>query len=215
MGQLSPLADRLRRPVLVRLATAREAGIGRSGDIDLTDVAARLDAHDPYRASDSIDGGEAAATALTIRRTDALDVLFIQRVRRRGDRWSGQMALPGGRREPGDDDLLDTARRETAEEVGLELPSPLGRLDDVGDRFGGVVVAPYVFAVEPDVQPRPSPGEVDEVVWVPLGHLAAPAARTLHFQWGVLPFPAIGYGEHRIWGLTRRIVLDFLALVGA
>ena len=48
-------------------------------------------------------------------------VLLIRRAERAGDPWSGHMALPGGRYEPKDPDLLGTALRETVEEVGVAL----------------------------------------------------------------------------------------------
>lgn len=51
------------------------------------------------------------------------EVLFIKRAGRKGDRWSGHVALPGGKRDPPDADDLVTAIRETKEEVGLDLTS--------------------------------------------------------------------------------------------
>ena len=63
-----------------------------------------------------------AAVALMLReRSGRLELLVIQRAEKAGDPWSGHMALPGGRREPGDRDAYDTARRETLEEVGIDL----------------------------------------------------------------------------------------------
>ena len=50
-----------------------------------------------------------------------LEVLFIKRAARSGDRWTGHIALPGGKREPSDPDDRTTAIRETEEEVGLDL----------------------------------------------------------------------------------------------
>ena len=52
------------------------------------------------------------------------EVLFIKRSARQGDRWSGHVALPGGRRDPTDKDDVAAAVRETREEVGLDLAAP-------------------------------------------------------------------------------------------
>ena len=49
------------------------------------------------------------------------EVLFIKRAARTGDRWTGHVALPGGRRDPGDVDDIAASIRETWEETGLEL----------------------------------------------------------------------------------------------
>src|SRR5258706_13265424 len=64
----------------------------------------------------------------------ALSLLLVRRAERDGDPWSGHMALPGGHAHPSDVDLLHTARRETLEEVGIDLTDAelLGRLDEVG-----------------------------------------------------------------------------------
>src|SRR5258705_6854336 len=83
---------------------------------------------------------------------DGIEALFIHRAIRAGDTWSGQIAFPGGRRDPGDVDLLDTAIRETHEEVGVDLTSAerLGTLDDLYPRtpvLPPVVVRPFVFAL--------------------------------------------------------------------
>lgn len=73
---------------------------------------------------------EQASVSVIVRTADPVDVLFIKRARNPRDPWSGHMALPGGRREAHDDDLLATAIRETHEETGIELDpeSLIGRL---------------------------------------------------------------------------------------
>ena len=63
-----------------------------------------------------------AAVAIVVREgTDGPQVLLIRRAEHPGDAWSGHMAFPGGREDPGDESLLATAIRETFEELALDL----------------------------------------------------------------------------------------------
>ena len=81
-----------------------------------------------------LEGHAQAAVSLVLRTAAELEVLLIKRAESERDPWSGHMALPGGRREPGDPDLAGTAIRETAEETGVELEARgwrLGRLAEV------------------------------------------------------------------------------------
>lgn len=147
-----------------------------------------------------------------------LDVLLIKRAMAAGDPWSGHMALPGGRRAAEDESRRQTALRETREEVGIEIPASdafLGRLDDVRPGSGApqILVSPFVFAVPPATEARTN-YEVERALWVPLDHLLAPAAATeyLHLLGnGIhMRFPALAYREHIIWGLTHRILSQFI-----
>ena len=105
-----------------------------------------------------------AAVAAVLRDTSSgVEVLLIRRAEHPGDPWSGHMALPGGRQDPDDPDLLHTAMRETSEELGLVLdPSQvIGPLDDLEavarGRRVGMVVRPFVFhwsAPEPPELPE-------------------------------------------------------------
>lgn len=165
-----------------------------------------------------------ASVALVVRpEGSGLEMLLIRRATAPGDPWSGHMALPGGRRSPGDASGLETAVRETREEVGIDLAeagTSLGRLDDVQPRSGAprIVVSPYVFEVSAGTGTAPN-HEVDLALWVPLRHLTAPGAATQYLyslaSGEVLRFPAIGIREHVIWGLTYRIVSQFLEIARA
>ena len=144
-------------------------------------------------------------------------VLLIRRAERAGDPWSGHMALPGGRRAPEDDDLLATAIRETAEEVGLALaPSELlGSLDDVVPRtpmLPPIAVRPYVFAVSPRPPLFPNP-EVSAFRWVQLDQLLHPEtyhAVRLQIRGESRDVPAYDLDQAIVWGLTERIVSNLL-----
>lgn len=145
-------------------------------------------------------------------------LLLIRRAERPGDPWSGQVALPGGRREMADDTLLDTAIRETAEEVGVVMgPEYLaGRLDDLGPVtpvLPPVVVRPFIFLLEEEPMLHLN-GEAAAAAWVPLAVIADPGSRvTRRFpvadtERAILGFDLpIGF----LWGMTERMVAPLLA----
>ncbi|CAG8617164.1 11255_t:CDS:2, partial [Diversispora eburnea] len=108
------------------------------------------------------------------------EILYIQRALREGDRWSGQMAFPGGKQDPEDADDLDTAERETFEEVGFDLGNNelfmnVGALDDleVTTTFGKtllMVLCPFVFIQLTRESPKIeiSGSEVASTHWIPI-----------------------------------------------
>ena len=177
-------------------------------------IVARVATHEPGTSS-AWTWQKRAATALVLLDRDpgGPDVLFIERASRDGDRWSGQMALPGGFVDPTDAGPMAAAIRETEEEVGVQLGEPVGRLDDEGGRVSDVIVSPFVFVLdrEPDLELDRS--EVAAAVWVPVRHLASRDGRTFHWYRGMGPFPAIDYQGYTIWGLTHRVVTRFLRMV--
>jgi 8-oxo-dGTP pyrophosphatase MutT (NUDIX family) len=150
-------------------------------------------------------------------------MLLIRRSRCLGDPWSGHMAFPGGRMDSRDPSLLATAIRETREEVDLPLDrlgEPLGRLGMVqpaSPRLPVFTVLPFVFHVPDFARARVASPEVAEVHWVPLGHLLDPKNR-ITFRYdtpdGIFPFPAIEVAGRQVWGLTHRILSDFLERLG-
>ncbi|MGH7530165.1 MAG: NUDIX hydrolase [Gemmatimonadales bacterium] len=156
-----------------------------------------------------------AAVAVILRDGAAgLEALFIHRAVRAGDTWSGQIAFPGGRRDPGDADLLATAIRETREEIDVELSAAewLGVLDDLHPRtpvLPPVVVRPCVFALAA-VPPLRLSAEVQAAFWVPFATLQEPGVRqevTIRHP-GLPPrvLPAYVLGNHTIWGMSERIL---------
>ncbi|HEY0970708.1 MAG TPA: CoA pyrophosphatase [Gemmatimonadales bacterium] len=162
-----------------------------------------------------------AAVALVLRPDPAggLDILFIRRAEYPGDPWSGQVAFPGGRQEPEDDTLRETAIRETREELALDLLADglvLGTLDELHPRtpvLPPIVVRPYVFATYAAAELRPS-AEVAAAFWAPLDLLRHPDATfeaTVTVRGQELRVPGVRHLEHVIWGMTERIFRDFLA----
>ena len=170
-------------------------------------------------------GGERAAVALLLHQSAEQEprLLLIERARREGDPWSGDLAFPGGRMEPGDADERATAERETGEEVGLDLAAArfLGRLDDMSASLLPITVAAFVYVAESAALPALSlSDEVTEAFWVPLPHLFNPRRLREHrLRRGAAEhrFPALdllGPGRPLLWGLSYRFTRALGALVG-
>lgn len=169
------------------------------------------------------EGMSQAAVAAVLRPGAAgADLLFIQRADDPNDPWSGHMAFPGGRVDPGDAGPLAAAIRETREEVGMILEPErhqIGRLSDVRAIGRGrplsMVITPFVFAID-----RPpsltANHEVDATVWVPLAFLAAHGNReTMPYRRNglELELPCYHFRGHLIWGMTLGMVDELLSLV--
>jgi 8-oxo-dGTP pyrophosphatase MutT (NUDIX family) len=159
------------------------------------------------------DGGDAMA--------DSAEILFIKRAVRAGDPWSGHLAFPGGRAEEGDATLVDLAMREAAEEVGIDARQGgrlLGRLPTVrplSARIPSITVTPFVALAPPGAFPRLQPQEVAEAFWMTLAALRTSGrSATVHWETkdGAREFPAFPSPMGPIWGITERILSQFLAL---
>ena len=190
----------LAHPDIARLARALEANPGRV-----------IEPEQPMRR---------AAIALVLRMGDAPEpeLLMIKRAEVERDPWSGHVACPGGRMEPGDLDLAQTAVRETWEETGIELSRigrMLGTLDDISPRtpvLPPIIIRPFVAVVPSDVEIGQSP-EVAAAFWVPLSALRERAA------WGIGTVNVRGvprevttftHSGYTVWGLTERVLKQLL-----
>jgi 8-oxo-dGTP pyrophosphatase MutT (NUDIX family) len=147
-----------------------------------------------------------------------IETLLIQRSERPDDPGSGQVALPGGRRDPADRSLTETALRELGEEVGL---GPTDLLDP--PRFFGVYPA-SAFGVDVAVfvsrfargerAPRAAdPREVDSVFWLPRGALdrTEPVVRATRV--GPLEVEATRHDGHVLWGFTLRVLKELFGTI--
>lgn len=122
----------------------------------------------------------------------------------------GQIALPGGKVDQGDDGVIGAALRETREEVGLpsSMVEVLGTLPE-HETVTGYSVTPILGIVRGDFTPIPEAGEVEEVFTVPLAHILDPARyaierRRWRNEWR--RYYAVPYGPYYIWGATARIL---------
>jgi 8-oxo-dGTP pyrophosphatase MutT (NUDIX family) len=168
-----------------------------------------------------------AAVALILRQRQAtpVELLLIKRAEHPRDPWSGHMALPGGRMEPQDPHLLATAVRETREETGVVLrggdegpdeESFLGLLPRIAPssrNIPRVAVVPHVFVAGADTEAHACSHEVQRVRWVTLDALADPAVHDsieIGLPGGPRRFPGYRFADDVVWGLTYRILSDFL-----
>jgi len=166
-----------------------------------------------------------AAVAMLLRDGGAgLEVLFIRRAEHPRDPWSGHMAFPGGRQQTEDGSLLETAIRETREEVGLDLfaeADHIGQLDDLQAIARGkpqeTVIRPFVFEVHRESPLRADEKEVAEALWTPLVPLYRGEADTVRpYQWHgtQIDFPAYDVDGRVVWGLTYQMLRSFFRILG-
>jgi 8-oxo-dGTP pyrophosphatase MutT (NUDIX family) len=164
-----------------------------------------------------------AAVAIVLRDAgdSGIELLLIKRSEREDDPWSGHIALPGGRHDPTDATLQDTAVRETREETGIDLAEHgivLGTLDELRPRTPSlppIIVTPFVAIVRPEVAIEPS-DEVAVAFWVPLSALADPTMAVeseVSARGATWRVPSYLLGGHIVWGMTERILRNLTALM--
>jgi 8-oxo-dGTP pyrophosphatase MutT (NUDIX family) len=179
--------------------------------------------HPPIEA-DPAEAVRRAAILLALRaRADGEpELLMIKRAEAERDPWSGHIACPGGRMEPGDHDLSVTAVRETLEETGVDVARDgrlLGHLDDLYPRTPSlppIVIRPYVALVRAEVEIVPS-HEVAAAFWVPLSALAERGAwrtGTVIVRGVERRVRVFQHGEYTVWGLTERALRQLLTYMG-
>jgi 8-oxo-dGTP pyrophosphatase MutT (NUDIX family) len=182
-------------------------------------ILSRLGSHAPGLITP--DECSQAAVALILRDTlSRPGMFFIERARNENDPWSGQIAFPGGNRDPEDQDVLSTAIRETREEVGIQLDqsSLMGRIDDQQGRSNyqalPLVISCFVFQLVP-VQDAINNHEVADSFWIDLDHLASPD-NLIEYQtpYSDEPYPGVQLDSKRVlWGLTYRFVQMFMETI--
>jgi len=154
------------------------------------------------------------------RHLGAWHLLFIRRTEHEEDHHSGQVAFPGGGREPADTDAVATALREAKEEIGLD-PGQVVLLGELRPMHtvSNFLVTPVVGEIPWPLQLTPDPAEVARVFSIPLAWLGDPANRR------ILTWPSPDHPEARdvifydefdqelLWGVSARITVDFLAVL--
>ena len=163
----------------------------------------------------------AAVLIPMVKEHDGWHILFIRRTSVAGDIHSGQVAFPGGGLDQSDPSLTATALRETEEELGIQPQDVqiLGRLNEF-IAISNYRVTPFVGTL-----PWPYPiiqAEKEVARWftIPLGWLADTRNRTIERRTlpnglgevGVIFFQE--YDGETLWGLSARILTEFLDVAG-
>jgi len=159
--------------------------------------------------------GETMASVAITLAGPSLKTLMIKRAEREGDPWSGQVAFPGGRREGQDRSLLETATRETKEEVGINLRRSavyLGHLGAFRTHTGMMLVMPCAFLMRKEERVEPN-AEVSSYRWIPVEVFLRENSRstyTLKSGGEKVKVPSYVYQDYVIWGLSYRMISAML-----
>lgn len=159
--------------------------------------------------SEAHDAG--AAVALLLKHTNqGIKALFVKRAENPADPWSGQMALPGGKRDSVDHSLKDTVVRETLEETNINLLYRcrfLGVMGTLGSELRPELkILPFVILLEHEPSIKLNV-ELKYFVWISPEELIRNRG-IVKFSFG--EFPAYVVGSNVIWGLTYNIFEDFV-----
>lgn len=128
---------------------------------------------------------------------------------------AGEVAFPGGKWDEGDGDLLETALRESREEVGLQAEhvfEVVGQLKPVVSR-SGLNVTPYVAIVDDEAQLTPNLQELDSIFKVPLTFFMDGSnvrSKAIDYKGQRVVIPAYHYDGYMIWGLTAFMIVDLV-----
>ncbi|MFQ3213461.1 MAG: 8-oxo-dGTP pyrophosphatase MutT (NUDIX family) [Marivirga sp.] len=131
----------------------------------------------------------------------------------------GQVSLPGGKMEVHDEDLIATAIRETAEEIGVLITRSqvIGTLTDLNVTASNFIVSPVVSILEGKPKFNRDPREVDQIFSAELGHLSHhQTLKETELTVGPnirLRAPYFDIEEKIVWGATSMILNEFVALI--
>lgn len=147
-----------------------------------------------------------------------LCTIFTKRMEYKGVH-SGQISFPGGKSEPQDQNLLQTALRETSEEIGIQVDEKniLGRLSDLFVPPSNFIISPFVALLDKLPVTKPDPTEVAEIFSVPLSHCLVPEStiqKSYKTSFGQeIPVPGYLFKNFFIWGATAMIYSELLWII--
>ena len=173
---------------------------------------------DGHAAQDLAKLRAASVLVPIVERANELTVLFTRRTAHLHDH-AGQISFPGGGAEPHDASALDTALRETEEEIGLARRhvDVLGSINDYVTG-SGYRITPVIGLIRPPFDLTPDSFEVAEIFEVPLAFLLDPAnhqRNSVVFEGRRRHYYAMPYGSQYIWGATAGMLMNFYRFLGS
>lgn len=181
----------------------------------VNDVVKRLEAYTPTRLRTQLPLPQ-AAVLMPLTRAKQPELILTLRAHDLSTH-GGEVAFPGGRRDPEDSSLIHTALRESQEEVGLDphCVQVVGSLSQVVSRHG-IEVTPYVGIVPHDLNYCANQEEIASIFSVPLDFFAEDVREVTHRidylgkSWYV---PCYRFKDYKIWGLTAVMVVELVNLL--
>lgn len=181
----------------------------------LDELLLRMSSHTPVRLETDARFPE-AAVLLPITRSEEPELVLTLRASGLSTH-GGEVAFPGGRRDPEDPDLVFTALREAQEEIGLPpgLVEVVGPLSPLISKHG-IKVTPYVGLIPDFVEYTPNDAEIAAVFSVPLEFFRQDVREHTHridYQGRSWYVPSYRFGEYKIWGLTAIMIVELMNLL--
>jgi 8-oxo-dGTP pyrophosphatase MutT (NUDIX family) len=177
-------------------------------------LSTQLQNHRPK--SMQIEAPQAAVLIAVTECHESPEIIFTRRASHLNSH-AGQVAFPGGKQDPEDRDLLETALRESEEEIALsrDLVTPIGQLSQVLSHQG-ILVTPFVAKVPTSLELKVNEDELDAIFNVPLSFFRdTPPARFDCIKRGQhqIYLPSYDYQEYEIWGLSAWMLVELMNLL--
>jgi len=181
----------------------------------LAALRSNLDRHD-VRQIDP-DGLMPAAVMILLYDKDGEYCVLLNKRSQLVEHHKGEMSFPGGAKDPTDMDFLDTALRETEEEMGISRSdiTVLGQLDDIITR-SDIIVKVYVGTIPYPYEFRPSEIEIAEVVETPIKHLLDSKSLRYESRWvdgEATTSVSYAYQDYLVFGATAKILQQLLNII--
>jgi len=155
----------------------------------------------------------AAVSLILIKVQQDFKILFVKRVERLSDPWSGQIAFPGGKKETKDNNLKDTIIRETFEEKNIKLDEDnlIGVLEAIDSgHFPNIKILPFISLLDGSQIIKLNKKELDNYFWYSYKKILN--KRSL-VEINSKKEPAYILGEAVVWGITYKILREFCEII--